>query len=111
MFNKQEIERQILKLNSYYDREKDRLNNKLFELQQLEQEKQSHTLEYETDFYIDICKHLLRLEKTYCSKKKGKLSCDKCKFLTEDGTCIKNWLIHEFSEFTRQAKRQIEVEE
>lgn len=101
---KQEIEREISELNVRYSQEKSRLENKLFELEQLEREKQSHTMKYEIDFYTDIFKHLLQLEKTYCKKGNG-YSCDKCKFVTEGGTCIKNWLINEFGEFVRQAKK------
>ena len=101
---KQEIEREISELNVRYSQEKSRLENKLFELEQLEREKQSHTMKYEIDFYTDIFKHLLQLEKTYCKKGNG-YSCDECKFVTEGGTCIKNWLINEFGEFVRQAKK------
>lgn len=105
---KQEIEREISELNVRYSQEKSRLENKLFELEQLEREKQSHTMKYEIDFYIDIFKHLLQLEKTYCNKGNGKYSCDECKFATENFTCIKNWLLTEFNEFVRQAKKEIE---
>ena len=105
---KQEIEREISKLNVRYSQEKSRLENKLFELEQLEREKQSHTMKYEIDFYIDIFKHLLQLEKTYCNKGNGKYSCDECKFTTRNHTCIKNWLLTEFDEFVRQAKSEIE---
>ena len=105
---KQEIEREISELNVRYSQEKSRLENKLYELEQLEKEKQSHTMKYETDFYIDIFKYLLKLEETYCDKGKGKYSCGECKFKTEEGFCIKNWLIGEFNEFVRQAKKEIE---
>ena len=105
---KQEIEREISELNIRYNQEKSRLENQLFELEQLEKEKQSHTMMKETDFYIDIFKHLLQLEKTYCNKGNGKYSCDECKFATENLTCIKNWLLTEFNEFVRQAKKEIE---
>lgn len=107
---KQEIEREILELNVRYSQEKSRLENKLFELTQLEKENQSHTMKHEIDFYIDLFKHLLQLEKIYCNKGNGKYSCDECKFVTENGICIKNWLINEFDEFVRQAKKEIEDE-
>ena len=105
---KQEIEREISELNVRYNKEKSRLENQLFELEQLEKEKQSHTMMKETDFYIDIFKHLLQLEKTYCNKGDGQYSCKECKFVTENHTCIKNWLINEFDEFVRQAKKEIQ---
>lgn len=104
---KQEIERKISELNVKYIQEKSRLENKLFELEQLEKEKQCHTMKHETRFYIDIAKHLLQLEKTYCDKGDGKYSCDGCKFATEDFICIKNWFLIEFDEFVRQAKKEI----
>lgn len=68
---KQEIEREISELNVRYSQEKSRLENKLFELEQLEKEKQSHTMKYEIGFYIDIFKYLLQLNKTYCNKANG----------------------------------------
>lgn len=104
---KQEIERKISELNVIYSQEKSRLESKLFELEQLEKEKQSHAMRQDTDFYIDIFKHLLQLEKTYCNKENHEFSCNECKFVTKGGTCIKNWLIVEFDEFTRQAKKEI----
>ena len=104
---KQEIEREILELNVRYSQEKSRLENQLFELKQLEKEKQSHSMKHEKDFYIDIAKHLLQLEKTYCNKGNGEYSCNECKFATKDCICIKNWFINEFDEFTRQAKKEI----
>lgn len=107
---KQEIEREISELNVRYNQEKSRLENKLLELDQLEKERQSHTMQYDTDFYVDIFKHLLKLEKTYCNKSNGEYSCDECKLATENLTCIKNWLISEFNEFVRQAKRGLEDE-
>ena len=105
---KQEIEREISELRVRYRQEKSRLENELFELEQLEKEKQSHAMQYDTNFYVDIFKHLLQLEKTYCNKGNRNYSCDGCKFVTENHTCIKNWLIHEFDEFTRRAKKEIE---
>lgn len=105
---KQEIEREISELNVRYNQEKSRLETKLCELEQLEKEKQSHIMKYEIDFYIDIFKFLLQLEKTYCNKGNGKYSCSECKFSTENHTCIKNWLINEFDEFVRQAKKELE---
>lgn len=105
---KQDIEREISELNVKYSQEKSRLENKLLELEQLEKEMQSHTMQHETDFYVDICKHLLKLEKTYCNKGNGKYSWDECKLATKNHTCIKNWLIVEFNEFVRQAKKEIE---
>lgn len=107
---KQEIEREISELNVRYSQEISKLENKLFELEQLEKEKQSHIMKHETNFYIDIAKHLLQLEKTYCNEGDRKYSCDGCKFATEDFICIKNWFLVEFDEFTRQAKKEIEDE-
>ena len=107
---KQDIEREISELNVRYSQEKSRLENKLLELEQLEKERQSHTMQYETDFYVDIFKHLLKLEKTYCNKGNRKYSCDECKLKTENLTCIKNWLISEFNEFVRQAKKGLQDE-
>lgn len=104
---KQEIEREISRLNDWYIQEKSRLENELFELEQLEKEKQSHAMKYDTDFYIDIFKHLLQLENTYCNKVNDEFSCNECKFVTKGGTCIRNWLISEFGELTRQAKKEI----
>lgn len=101
---KQELEREILELNADYYKRKRELNKKLFELQQLEKEKQSHPMKHEINYYIDIFKHLLKLEDTYCNKGNGEFSCSECKFCTENNICIRNWLIDEFSEFTRQAK-------
>lgn len=105
---KQEIERELSELNIRYSQEKQRLENKLFELTQLEKEKQSHTMKQKVGFYIDIFKYLLQLEKTYCNKGNGEYSCSECKFTTENHTCIKNWLIMEFDEFVRQAKGEIQ---
>ena len=103
---KQEIERKISELNVRYSQEKSRLENELFELEQLEKEKQCHIMmKREDGFYTDIFKHLLQLEKTYCKKGNGD-SCDECKLVTEGGTCIKNWLINEVGEFVRQAKKE-----
>ena len=65
-------------------------------------------MKYKIDFYIDIFKHLLQLEKTYRNKGDGQYSCKECKFVTENHTCIKNWLINEFDEFVRQAKKEIQ---
>lgn len=107
---KQQIEREISKLNARYSREKSKLENKLFELEQLEKEKQCHSMKKEPDFYIEIIKHLLKLNDTYCNKGKGEYSCGECKFKTKDDICIKNWLLNEFDEFTRQAKKEIENE-
>lgn len=104
MMTKQELERQILELNDDYNKRKRELDRKLFELNQLEKEKQSHTMKREIEFYIDIFEYLLQLEKSYCNKGNGEYSCDECKFCLKNRTCIKNWLIHEFSEFTRQAE-------
>lgn len=106
MMTKQELERKILELNADYNKRKRELDHKLFELNQLEKEKQSHTMKHEIGFYIDIFEHLLQLEKSYCNKGNGEYSCKECKFCSKNGTCIKNWLIHEFSEFTRQAKKR-----
>ena len=105
---KQEIERKISELNVRYSQEKSRLENQLFKLEQLEKEMQCHTMEHNLDFYIDIFKYLLQLEETYCNKGNGEYSCKECKFKTENNTCIKNWLIFEFDEFVRQAKKEIE---
>lgn len=106
---KQEIEREISELNVRYSQEKSRLENELFELEQLEKEKQCHIMmKQELGFYTDIFKHLLQLEKAYCNKGNGEYSCSKCKLVTEGGTCIKNWLITEFGEFVRQAEKEIE---
>ncbi len=105
---KQEIERKISELNVRYSQEKSRLENELFELTQLEKERQSHTMKHETGFYIYIFKYLLQLDKTYCDKGNGEYSCNECKFTTENHTCIKNWLMNEFDEFVRQAKKEIE---
>lgn len=104
---KQEIEREISELNVRYSQEKSRLENKLFELKQLEKERQSHAMKYETGFYVDIFKYLLQLEETYCNKEYGEYSCNECKLATKEHTCIKNWLISEFDEFVRQAKKEI----
>ena len=104
MLTKQEIEREILELNANYNKRKEELNHKLFELLQLEKEMQSHTMKHEIGFYIDIFKHLILLEKTYCNKTNGEYSCSECKLYSQNHICIKNWLIDEFSEFTRQAK-------
>lgn len=106
MLTKQELERQILELNADYNKRKQELDHKLFELNQLEKEKQSHTMKYEIGFYLDIFEYLLQLEKLYCNKGNGEYSCNECKFCLENHTCIKNWLIDEFSEFTRQAKKR-----
>lgn len=105
---KQQIEREMSELNVRYNQEISRLENKLFELKQLEKEQQCHSMKYEIDFYIEIMKHLLKLNKTYCNKGNGEYSCSECKFVTENHTCIKNWLIVEFDEFVRQAKKEIE---
>ena len=107
MLTKQEIEREILQLNANYNKRKEELYHKLFELLQLEKEKQSHIMKHEIGFYIDIFKHLLELEDTYCRKGDGLYSCGGCKFRTQNHICIKNWLIDEFNEFTRQAKREL----
>lgn len=104
---KKEVERELSELNVRYSQEKSRLEKKLFELTQLEKEKQSHTMKHEIDFYIDIFKYLLQLEKTYCNKGNGKYNCDECKFNTQY-RCIKKWLLNEFDEFVRQAKKEIE---
>ena len=65
-------------------------------------------MKFNLDFYIDIIKHLLQLE-TYCNNKK--YSCDDCPFLTENHTYIKNWILIEFNEFIKQAKkRKIKME-
>jgi hypothetical protein len=111
MLTKQQVEREILELNSEYNQRKEKLNHKLFELMQLEKEKQSHTMKKEIGFYIDIFKHLLQLEKTYCCKGNREYSCDECKFVTKNHICIKNWLIDEFDEFTRQAIQEEKVDE
>lgn len=103
--NKQQIERKISELNVRYSQEKLRLKNKLFVLKQLEREKQSHTMKYGVEFYINIFKYLLKLDKTYCDKGNGEYSCKGCKFKTKNHTCIRNWLISEFDEFVRQAKK------
>lgn len=103
---KQELEREILELNADYNKRKAELDKKLFELRQLEEEKQSHKMKHKTSFYIEIFKYLLDLEKTYCTKSYGEYSCDDCKFSLQNKICIKNWLIDEFSEFTRQAKKE-----
>lgn len=68
MFTKQEIEREILTLNTEYNKRKEELNHKLFELLQLDKEMQSHIMKKGIDFYIDVFKHLLQLEKIYCNK-------------------------------------------
>lgn len=107
MQTKQEIERKILNLNSYYNREKEKLEHELFELFQLEREKHSHTMKYKIGFYVDIFKHLLQLETTYCNKADGSYSCDGCKLCTQNHVCIRNWLIDEFNEFVRQAKKSL----
>ena len=101
---KQEIEREISELNVRYSQEKSRLENKLSELEQLEKEKQCHSMKHEVQFYIDIMKHLLKLNDTYCNKGNGEYNCSECKFCLENMTCIKNWLLSEFDEFVRQAK-------
>lgn len=108
MKTKQEIEREILELNSYYNREKEKLEHKLFELFQLEKEQKEHKMKYKTDFYIDIFEHLLNLENNYCIKEDG-FNCKNCKFVTSNGICIKNWLINEFNEFVRQAKKSLKT--
>lgn len=105
---KQEIERKISELNVRYSQEKSRLENKLFELEQLEKEKQCHPMQHETGFYIDIFKYLLQIEEIYCNNDDGVYGCDECQFTTENHTCIKNWLLNEFDEFVRQAKKEIE---
>ena len=105
---KQEIERNISELNVWYSQEKSRLENKLFELEQLEKENQLHSMQYKIDFYIDIAKYLLQLDKTYCNKGNGEYRCSECKLVTENHTCIKNWFLSEFEEFVRQAKKEIE---
>lgn len=46
---KQEVERELSELNVRYIQEKSRLENKLFELTQLEREKQSHTMQKEDE--------------------------------------------------------------
>ena len=107
---KQEIERKISELNVKYSQEKSRLENKLFELEQLEKERQCHSMKKEPDFYIEIIKHLLKLNDTYCNQGKGEYSCSECKFKTKDDICIKNWFIFEFDEFTRQAEKEIKDE-
>ena len=107
MLTKQELEREILELNADYNKRKAELDRKLFELKQLEKEKQSHTMTHEIEFYIDIFKHLIQLENTYCNKANGGYNCSECKFATQNHFCIKNWLIDEFDEFTRQAKLKI----
>lgn len=107
---KQEIEREISELNVRYNQEKSRLENKLYELEQLEKEKQCHSMMNKTDFYIKIMKHLLKLNDIYCNKGNGRYSCSECKFKTENNICIKNWLIVEFDEFVRQAKKEIKDE-
>ena len=104
---KQEIEREISELNVKYSQEKSRLENKLIELEKLEKEMKSHTMRHNADFYVDIFKHLLKLEKTHCDKRNG---CDECIFATENFICIKNWLIAEFNEFVRQAKKELQDE-
>lgn len=71
---------------------------------------QSHIMKKEIDFYIDVFKHLLQLEKVYCNKGNGKYSCSECKFCTPNHICIRNWLIKEFNEFTRQAKLELQGE-
>jgi hypothetical protein len=110
MKTKQEIERKILELNAEYNKRKEELEHKLFELFQLEKEMQSHTMKHEIDFYIDIFKYLLQLEDTYCRKGDEEYSCDECKLCTQNHVCIKNWLIGEFDEFTRQAKLELQGE-
>ena len=105
---RQEIERKILELNVKYSQEKSNLENKLFELEQLEKERQCHSMKNKTDFYIKIMKHLLKLNDIYCNKGKNGFRCSECKFKTKDDFCIKNWLITEFDEFVRQAKKEIE---
>lgn len=107
METKQELERQILKLNADYNRQRQQLEHELFELYQLEREKQSHTMKREISFYIEIFEHLIQLEDSYCTKVNAQYSCKGCKFCTKNQICVKNWLIDEFSEFTRQAKRKL----
>ena len=104
---KKEVERELLELNIKYNQEKSRLENKLFELEQLEKEKRCHIMKQKEEFYINIFKYLLQLEKTYYDKGDGQYSCKECKFVTENHTCIKNWLLTEFNEFVRQAKKEI----
>lgn len=106
--SKQEIEREMLELKREYKNRFLKLKQKLSELEQLEKEKQCHTMKKEVDFYIEVMKHLLKLNDSYCNKGNGQYSCSECKFKTENGTCIRNWLISEFDEFTRQAKRELE---
>lgn len=108
MQTKQEIEREILELNSYYNREKEKLQHKLFELLQLEKEQKGHKMQHTTDFYIDIFEHLLNLKNNYCIKEGG-VNCENCKFVTSNGVCIKKWLINEFNEFVRQAKKSLKI--
>lgn len=105
---KQEIEREISELTVRYNQQKSRLENKLFELEQLEKGNQYHCMRYKIDFYIDIFKYLLQLEKPYCNKGNDGFHCNECKFATEKGVCIKKWLINEFDELVRQAKKEIE---
>lgn len=105
---KQDIEREITELNVRYSQEKSRLENKLLELTQLEKGMQSHKMKHDIGFYIDIFKHLLQLEKTYCEKGNGEYNCEECKFNNTPYCCIKNWLLTEFDEFIRQAKKEIE---
>lgn len=107
---KQEIEREMLELKREYKNKFFKLKQKLFELEQLEKEKQCHTMKKEVDFYIEIMKCLLKLNDSYCNKGNNEYSCSDCKFKTENGTCIKNWLLNEFEEFTRQAKKEMENE-
>lgn len=107
MESKQEIKRELLKLNKDYNKKREELNRRLFELKQLENEKESHKMKHELSFYIDIFKHLIQLEDTYCNKSDGGYNCDECKFVCGDKICIKNWLIDEYDEFTRQAKKEL----
>lgn len=58
---RQEIEREIHELYVKYNQEKSMLENKLFELEQLEKERQCHTMKLEMNIYIDIFKYLLQL--------------------------------------------------
>lgn len=109
----EEMNKALQKSKEHFKKVAENVVNLLLEKHNIEgAEELVHAMNYELEFYIGIFKHLLQLEKkycnkTYCNNRNGGYYCSECKFVTEDGICIKNWLLREFDEFVRQAKKEI----
>lgn len=106
-----EIQKQLSELHFDYDKKKKELRKLLIKAKERESDMRSHKMQRSENFYLDVFKHLVRMDKKYCTISPSKYRCEGCPFVLDNNICVKNWLMDEFKDFAQEAQGIVNKED